>query len=200
MDYKKNNAPTSIVTRDCGELESKTGNLYETVVVASKRADQIGVDLKNELNKKLEEFASYTDNLEEIFENREQIEISKFYERLPKPTLLALQEILEDKVNFRIPTDEEIEQARELAAIKEREEENNRVIISQTAERDKAFNDLIAETKDLDFGADDEDGDLDEEFPEEEDLDDEDDDEIEEPVKGKKASKSKAKKAKGDEE
>ena len=71
MDYKKNNAPTSIVTRDCGELESKTGNLYETVVVASKRADQIGVDLKNELNKKLEEFASYTDNLEEIFENRE---------------------------------------------------------------------------------------------------------------------------------
>ncbi|MBO4243917.1 MAG: DNA-directed RNA polymerase subunit omega [Bacteroidales bacterium] len=200
MDYKKNNAPTSIVTRDCGELESKTGNLYETVVVASKRADQIGVDLKNELNKKLEEFASYTDNLEEIFENREQIEISKFYERLPKPTLLALQEILEDKVNFRIPTDEEIEQARELAAIKEREEENNRVIISQTAERDKAFNDLIAETKDLDFGADDEDGDLDEEFPEEEDLDDEDEDEIEEPVKGKKASKSKAKKAKGDEE
>ena len=165
MDYKKNNATTSIVTRDCGVLESKTGNLYETVVVASKRADQIGVDLKTELNKKLEEFASYTDNLEEIFENREQIEISKFYERLPKPTLLALQEILEDKVNFRIPTDEEIAQARELAAIKEREEENNRVIISQTAERDKAFNDLIAETKDLDFGADDEDGDLDEEFP-----------------------------------
>ncbi|MBR4215740.1 MAG: DNA-directed RNA polymerase subunit omega [Bacteroidales bacterium] len=199
MDYKKNNAPTSIVTRDCGELESKTGNLYETVVVASKRADQIGVDLKNELNKKLEEFASYTDNLEEIFENREQIEISKFYERLPKPTLLALQEILEDKVNFRIPTDEEIEQARELAAIKEREEEN-KAAISQAAERDKAFNDLIAETKDLDFGAEEEDGDDDFVVEEESDEDDDDDEDFEEPVKGKKASKSKAKKAKGDED
>ena len=106
MDYKKTNAPTSIITRDCGMLESKTGNLYESVVVASRRANLIGVDLKDELNKKLEEFASYTDNLEEIFENREQIEISKFYERLPKPTLIALQELTEDKVYSRIQSDE----------------------------------------------------------------------------------------------
>ena len=106
MDYKKNNAPTSIITRDCGVLESKTGNLYETVVVASKRADQIGVDLKTELNKKLEEFASYTDNLEEIFENREQIELSKLYEQLPKPTQLALYEFENDQIYFKDSDDQ----------------------------------------------------------------------------------------------
>ena len=187
MDYKKNNAPTSIITRDCGELESKTGNLYETVVVASKRADQIGVDLKTELNKKLEEFASYTDNLEEIFENREQIEISKFYERLPKPTLLALQEILEDKINFRIPSDEEIAQARELAALKEREEEKaNQVIITQNIEPEKSFDEIIAEAKDFNFDDDD--------------LDDEDFEEEEQPKEKKSSSKkeSKSKKSKGD--
>ncbi|MBR4440828.1 MAG: DNA-directed RNA polymerase subunit omega [Bacteroidales bacterium] len=197
MDYKKNNAPTSIITRDCGELESKTGNLYETVVVASKRADQIGVDLKTELNKKLEEFASYTDNLEEIFENREQIEISKFYERLPKPTLLALQEILEDKINFRIPSEEEIAQARELAAIKEREEEKaNQVIITKNTEPDKSFDDIIAEAKDFNFDDDDLD---DEDFPEEEE-DDEDEEEEEQPKPKKSSSKkeSKSKKSKGD--
>ena len=190
MDYKKNNAPTSIITRDCGELESKTGNLYETVVVASKRADQIGVDLKTELNKKLEEFASYTDNLEEIFENREQIEISKFYERLPKPTLLALQEILEDKINFRIPSDEEIAQARELAALKEREEEKaNQVIITQNVQPEKTFDDIIAEAKDFNFDDDD-------------DLDDEEFEEEEQPKEKEKKSsskkESKSKKSKGD--
>ena len=185
MDYKKNNAPTSIITRDCGVLESKTGNLYETVVVASKRADQIGVDLKTELNKKLEEFASYTDNLEEIFENREQIEISKFYERLPKPTLLALQEILEDKINFRIPTDEEIAQAREIAAIKEMEEENaSKEMVIPNIIPDKAFQDIIAEgDDDLDF----DDEDLEPEEEEEED----DDEEEEAPVTKKSSKKSK---------
>lgn len=149
MDYKKNNAPTSVITRDCGELESKTGNLYETVVVASRRANQIGVDLKNELNKKLEEFASYTDNLEEIFENREQIEISKYYERLPKPTLLALQEILEERVNFRIPTDEEVAQAEELARAKERAEAEAeiKVIKAQTVP-EPTFDDIIASSHD----------------------------------------------------
>ena len=190
MDYKKNNAPTSIITRDCGVLESKTGNLYETVVVASKRADQIGVDLKTELNKKLEEFASYTDNLEEIFENREQIEISKFYERLPKPTLLALQEILEDKVNFRIPTDEEIAQAREIAAIKEMEEENASKDVVPNFVPDAAFKDIIAEPDDFDM--DDEDI-----LPEEE--EEEDDDEEEEAPVAKKSSK-KSSKSKGGEE
>jgi len=149
MDYKKNNAPTSVITRDCGELESKTGNLYETVVVASRRANQIGVDLKNELNKKLEEFASYTDNLEEIFENREQIEISKYYERLPKPTLLALQEILEERVNFRIPTEEEVAQAEELAKAKEKAEAEAeiKVIKAQTVP-EPTFDDIIASSHD----------------------------------------------------
>lgn len=103
MDYKKSNAPVTTVTRDLSELAHGTGNVYQTIAIVSKRANQIGVEMKTELNSKLEEFASYSDNLEEVFENREQIEISKFYERLPKPTLIAAQEYLEDKVYFRIP-------------------------------------------------------------------------------------------------
>ncbi|MBQ4407869.1 MAG: DNA-directed RNA polymerase subunit omega [Bacteroidales bacterium] len=151
MDYKKNNAPTSVITRDTGLLESKTGNIYETVVVASRRANQIGTDLKNELNKKLEEFASYTDNLEEIFENREQIEISKYYERLPKPTLMALQEIMEDKLNFRIPSDEEIQQAEELARARERAEQEGAMEKAALAKKEaegKSFDEIIAESHD----------------------------------------------------
>lgn len=152
MDYKKNNAPTSVITRDTGLLESKTGNIYETVVVASRRANQIGTDLKNELNKKLEEFASYTDNLEEIFENREQIEISKFYERLPKPTLMALQELLEDKISIRIPTDEEIQQAEELARVREQAEQEEaaaeKTAKKQPAQEEKTFDQIIAESHD----------------------------------------------------
>lgn len=147
MDYKKINAPTSIITRDTGALEAKTGNLYETVVVASRRADQIGVDLKNELNKKLEEFASYTDNLEEIFENREQIEISKFYEKLPKPTLLALEEIMEDKIQFRIPSEQEIAQAEEIARAKAEAEAETKVIKAEPVKEPvKSFDDIIAES------------------------------------------------------
>ena len=147
MDYKKINAPTSIITRDTGALEAKTGNLYETVVVASRRADQIGVDLKNELNKKVEEFASYTDNLEEIFENREQIEISKFYEKLPKPTLLALEEIMEDKIQFRIPSEQEIAQAEEIARAKAEAEAETKVIKAEPVKEPvKSFDDIIAES------------------------------------------------------
>ena len=101
--YRKSNAPTSTVTRDLELLMKKTENVYETVVIVSRRADQIAVEMKQKLNKKLEEFASYSDNLEEVFENREQIEMSKFYERLPKPTLIALQEWEEDKIFFRNP-------------------------------------------------------------------------------------------------
>lgn len=151
MDYKKNNAPTSVTTRDTSVLEAKTGNIYETVVVASRRANQIGTDLKNELNKKLEEFASYTDNLEEIFENREQIEISKYYERLPKPTLMALQEIMEDKLNFRIPSDEEIQQAEELARAREKAEEEGALEKAAQAKKEalgKSFDEIIAESHD----------------------------------------------------
>jgi DNA-directed RNA polymerase subunit K/omega len=103
MDFKKSNAPLTTVTRDLTSFDEGTGNLYESVVVCSKRANQISVEVKQELNKKLEEFASVTDNLEEVFENREQIEISKFYERLPKPSLVAVQEYLDNKVYYRIP-------------------------------------------------------------------------------------------------
>ncbi|PWE00804.1 DNA-directed RNA polymerase subunit omega [Marinilabilia rubra] len=104
MDYKKSNAPLSTVTWDTQDMSSQTGNIYETVMIIGKRANQIGVEMKEELNKKLQEFASYTDNLEEVFENREQIEISKFYERLPKPSLLSAQEFTEGKVYYRNPT------------------------------------------------------------------------------------------------
>lgn len=91
----------SIVTRDMERIAEPTGNVYEAVAVISKRARQISSQMKDELSSKLAEFASTVDNLEEVFENREQIEISKFYERLPKPTLLATEEFLEGKVMFR---------------------------------------------------------------------------------------------------
>jgi DNA-directed RNA polymerase subunit K/omega len=104
MDYKKSNAPTNTVTRDVNSLCENTGNIYETVAIIGKRANQIGVEIKDELKRKLEEFSgSNVDNLEEVFENREQIEISKYYERLPKPVLLATQEYVEDKTYFRNP-------------------------------------------------------------------------------------------------
>src|SRR5512136_2389141 len=101
-DFKKSNAPVTTITRDLDALDT-TGNIYETVVIISKRSNQISIEMKDELSKKLEEFASYTDNLEEVFENREQIEISRFYERLPKPTLIALQELEENKIFYRNP-------------------------------------------------------------------------------------------------
>ena len=103
MDYKKTTAPTSTVTRNLDMMTKDTGNVYETVIVVARRANQISVEMKQELNKKLEEFASYTDNLEEVFENREQIEISRFYERLPKPSLIALRELEENRIFFRSP-------------------------------------------------------------------------------------------------
>jgi DNA-directed RNA polymerase subunit K/omega len=103
MDYKKSKAPSTTITRDLDKLEAPTGNLYESVIIVSKRANQISVEMKQELNRKLEEFAYYTDNLEEVFENREQIEISKFYERLPKPTLISLQEFVDNEIYYRNP-------------------------------------------------------------------------------------------------
>jgi len=102
IDYKKSKAAASTVTQDLSNMSEGTSNIYQTVMVISKRANQISVEMKQELNRKLEEFAYYTDNLEEVFENREQIEISKFYERLPKPTLIALQEYLEDSIYYRV--------------------------------------------------------------------------------------------------
>lgn len=106
MDYKKSNAPTNTVTRDVMNLCDQTGNIYESVAIIGKRANQISVDIKTELSKKLNEFATRGDNLEETFENREQIEISRFYERMPKPTLIATQEFIEGKVYFRNPIKE----------------------------------------------------------------------------------------------
>ena len=98
MDYKKSNAPTNTVTRNMMELCEDT--------IIGKRANQIAVEMKNDLSKKLQEFASYNDNLEEVFENREQIEISRYYEKLPKPTLIATQEYIEGKVYYRNPAKE----------------------------------------------------------------------------------------------
>ena len=103
MDYRKTSAAVTTITRDKTDMAEKTGNIYESVMICAKRANQISVEIKQELNQKLEEFASYTDNLEEVFENREQIEISRFYERLPKPTLIALQEFEKDKIYYRKP-------------------------------------------------------------------------------------------------
>lgn len=103
MDYRKLTAPVTTITRNIDRMTKETGNIYETVIIVARRSNQIAVEMKQELNKKLEEFASYSDNLEEVFENREQIEISKFYERLPKPTLIALQELDEGKIFYRNP-------------------------------------------------------------------------------------------------
>lgn len=103
MDYKKTNAPLNTVTRDMIELSKETGNVYETVAIIAKRANQIAGEMKHDLEKKLQEFASLNDNLEEISENREQIEISRYYEKLPKPTLIATQEYIEGKLYFRNP-------------------------------------------------------------------------------------------------
>jgi len=88
-------------TKDLNEIKSKTGNVYESIAIIGKRAAQINISLKEELHNKLEEFASHTDSLEEIHENKEQIEISKAYEKMPNPALLATQEFMEDKVYFR---------------------------------------------------------------------------------------------------
>ena len=106
MDYKKSTAPTNTIVRNMVDLWKDTGNIYETVAIIGKRANQISVEIKNELSKKLQEFANYSDNLEEVFENREQIEISRFYEKMPKPTLIATQEFLDGKIYYRNPAKE----------------------------------------------------------------------------------------------
>lgn len=99
--------PSSTVTRDVRQLDQSTNNLYESLVVIAKRSNQISANLKEELHNKLSEFASSNDNLEEVFENREQIEISKHYERMPKPTLIAIDEFLNGKVYHRNPSKEQ---------------------------------------------------------------------------------------------
>ncbi len=106
MDYKKSKAPKSTITHNISELSEATGNIYEALAIVSKRAVQINEDIRQELHEKLEEFNVHTETLEEIFENKEQIELSRLYEALPKPTAMALQDWLESRVYWRNPEDE----------------------------------------------------------------------------------------------
>jgi len=101
IDLKKTKAPVNTVTYDRNQIDEPTNNLYESISIISRRAEQINSEIKKELIDKLEEFATYNDSLEEIFENKEQIEVSKFYEKLPKPHQLAVQEWLKDKIYYR---------------------------------------------------------------------------------------------------
>ncbi|MGG7036465.1 MAG: DNA-directed RNA polymerase subunit omega [Flavobacterium sp.] len=101
MDLKKINAPVNTITYNKSKIEEPTGNVYEAITIIAKRAGQINSEIKKELTEKLEEFATYNDSLEEIFENKEQIEVSKFYEKLPKPHALAVQEWLDEKIYYR---------------------------------------------------------------------------------------------------
>ena len=103
MDFRKSRASITTVTRNLDDLYAPTGNIYETIVIVAKRANQINVELRQELGHKLEEFSSYTDNLEEVFENKEQIEISRYYEKMPKSTLIALQEFMDNEIYYRSP-------------------------------------------------------------------------------------------------
>ena len=108
-DLKKTNAPVTTLTYDRNVIDAPTDNIYEAISITAKRAEQINTDIRRELVDKLEEFATYNDSLEEIFENKEQIEVSKFYEKLPKPHALAVQEWLDDKIYYR-NTDDDVKE------------------------------------------------------------------------------------------
>ena len=101
MDLKKTTAPVNTITYNKNVIEEPTGNVYEAITIMAKRANKINVEIKKELIEKLEEFATYNDSLEEVFENKEQIEVSKFYEKLPKPHALAVQEWLDNKIYYK---------------------------------------------------------------------------------------------------
>ena len=107
MNYKNSTAARTTVTRNLVELEESTENIYESIFILSKRANQVELELREELHAKLKEFATTQDNLEEIFENREQIEVSRFYERLPKPAAIAIEELEQEKIYVRDPKEEE---------------------------------------------------------------------------------------------
>ena len=106
MNYKETKAAVTTITYDKDAIEAPTENIYEAISITAKRATQINTDLKKELIEKLDEFATYNDSLEEVFENKEQIEVSKFYEKLPKPTAIAVEEWLENRVYHRTPDSE----------------------------------------------------------------------------------------------
>jgi len=101
MSIKNSKAPVSTITYDRDKIEEKVGSIYEAIVILGKRAEQINADIRTELHNKLDEFAVHNTTLEEVFENREQIQISRNYERLPKPTSIAVQEWLDDEIYFR---------------------------------------------------------------------------------------------------
>ncbi|MCD8528916.1 MAG: DNA-directed RNA polymerase subunit omega [Chitinophagales bacterium] len=106
-EYRNLDAPESIEPKQMADIKAVTGNTYKSLNIIAKRANQIGVELKNELHDKLQEFASTTDTLEEVLENREQIEISKYYEKLSHPTILATEEFVNDKLFFKNKENEE---------------------------------------------------------------------------------------------
>ena len=106
MDFKKVNAESTCVTRQKDQFYIGTGNIYETVAIMAKRSDQIAAEMKEELYKKIEEYTTVNDSLEEVFENKEQIEVAKYYERLPKSTLIAVSEFLNDRIYYRNPNKE----------------------------------------------------------------------------------------------
>lgn len=110
MDYKKMKAPTNTVTRDMNQLSDSVGNVYEMVRIIAKRSNQIATEMKRDLDKKLQDFSSSSDTMEEVFENHEQIEISRFYEKMPKPTLEAIQEFEEGNIYYRNPANMEVDE------------------------------------------------------------------------------------------
>ena len=110
MDYKKMKAPTNTVTRDMNQLSESVGNVYEMVRIIAKRSNQIATEMKRDLDKKLQDFSSSSDTMEEVFENHEQIEISRFYEKMPKPTLEAIQEFEEGKIYYRNQANMEVDE------------------------------------------------------------------------------------------
>tara|TARA_E500000331_G_C17271795_1_gene719571 strand:+ start:7314 stop:7673 length:360 start_codon:yes stop_codon:yes gene_type:complete len=110
MKFKKTGAEQTTITRDVKDIVEKTGNVYQSLAILVKRSEQINEKMKTELLEKLNEFATYTDELEEVFENSEQIEVSKFYERLPKPWAIAVKELLEDEVYVREVDKEEVDE------------------------------------------------------------------------------------------
>lgn len=126
MDYKKIITDTEAVTRNLNDFDKDTENIYESLAILSMRANQISLHLREELLSKIEDFQTPTDSLDEIFENREQIELAKFYEQLPKPTLMAIHEFLNDRVSFRYPEEEE-EEIKYIHAdeLKEKKQEEN---------------------------------------------------------------------------
>ncbi len=101
MDFKKTTAPVNTITYDKDVIEQPTGNIYGAITIIAKRANQINSEVKKELSEKLDEFATYNDSLEEVFENKEQIEVSRFYERLPKPHAIAVEEWVDGKIYYR---------------------------------------------------------------------------------------------------